>query len=140
MKYKDGTLRHYLMKKPEQKKVTVLRKNEPGSKEAITYYQAIDENDGLTLCECLLGTGRTHQIRAQFAAIGHPLLGDNQYGNAKKNEKYGRMNGQALCAYRLIFDFEDDPGCLAGLQGLTVQVKKVPFVEEYFPDVVIPQP
>ena len=140
MKYQDGTLRHFLMKKPEQKKVTVLRKNEPGSKEAITYYQAIDENNGLTLCECLLGTGRTHQIRAQFAAIGHPLLGDNQYGNAKQNDKYGRVNGQALCAYRLIFDFEGDAGCLAGLNGLTVQVRDVPFVREYFPDVVIPAP
>jgi len=140
MKYRDGTLRHFLMKRPEQKKVTVLRKNEPGSKEAITYYQAIDEKSGLTLCECLLGTGRTHQIRAQFAAIGHPLLGDNQYGNAKQNEKYGRMNGQALCAYRLIFDFEGDAGCLQGLNGLTVQVRDVPFVREYFPDVVIPAP
>jgi len=140
MKYKDGTLRHFLMKKPEQKKVTVLRRNEPGSKEAITYYQVIDEAGGLTLCECLLGTGRTHQIRAQFAAIGHPLLGDNQYGNAKQNEKIGRVNGQALCAYRLIFDFEGDAGCLSGLQGLTVQVRDVPFVREYFPDVVIPQP
>ncbi len=140
MKYQDGTLRHFLMKKPEQKKVTVLRKNEPGSKEAITHYQAIDEAGGLTLCECLLGTGRTHQIRAQFAAIGHPLLGDNQYGNAKQNEKYGRMNGQALCAYRLIFDFEGDAGCLNALNGLTVQVRDVPFVREYFPDVVIPTP
>ena len=140
MKYKDGTLRHFLMKKPEQKKVTVLRKNEPGSKETITYYQVIDENKDLTLCECLLGTGRTHQIRAQFAAIGHPLLGDNQYGNPKQNEKLGRVNGQALCAYRLIFDFEGDAGCLAGLQGMTVQVKNVPFVHDYFPDVVIPQP
>lgn len=140
MKYKDGTLRHYLLKQPEQKKVTVLRKSEPGSKEAITYYQAIDEANGLTLCECLLGTGRTHQIRAQFAAIGHPLLGDNQYGSAKQNEKYGRANGQALCAYRLIFDFEGDAGCLSGLNGLTVQVRDVPFVREYFPDVVIPAP
>ena len=140
MKYPEGTLRHWLTKKPEQKKVTVLRKNEPGSKEAVTYYQVIDERDGLTLCECLLGTGRTHQIRAQFAAIGHPLLGDNQYGQAKQNEKYGRVNGQALCAYRLIFAFEGDAGCLAGLEGLTVQVKDVPFVHEYFPDVVIPAP
>ena len=140
MKHKDGTLRHWLLKRPEQKKVTVLRRSEPGSKEAITYYQAIDEANGLTLCECLLGTGRTHQIRAQFAAIGHPLLGDNQYGQAKQNEKYGRVNGQALCAYRLIFDFEDMPPCLSGLDGLTVQVKDVPFVREYFPDVVIPAP
>lgn len=140
MKYPEGTLRHWLTKKPEQKKVTVLRKNEPGSKEAVTYYQVIDERDGLTLCECLLGTGRTHQIRAQFAAIGHPLLGDNQYGQAKLNEKTGRVSGQALCAYRLIFDFEGDAGCLAGLAGRTVQVKDVPFVREYFPDVVIPAP
>ena len=140
MKYPEGTLRHWLTKKPEQKKVTVLRKNEPGSKEAVTYYQVIDERDELTLCECLLGTGRTHQIRAQFAAIGHPLLGDNQYGQAKLNEKTGRVSGQALCAYRLIFDFEGDAGCLNGLNGLTVQVKDVPFVREYFPDVVIPAP
>ena len=140
MKHPEGTLRHFLLKKPEQKKVTVLHKNEPGSKEAVTYYQAIDERDGLTLCECLLGTGRTHQIRAQFAAIGHPLLGDNQYGQARQNERYGRVSGQALCAYRLIFDFEGDAGCLAGLAGRTVQVEDVPFVREYFPDVVIPAP
>ncbi len=138
MKYPDGTLRHFLLKKPEQKKVTVSRKNEPGSKETITHYRAVDENGGLTLVECLLGTGRTHQIRAQFAFIGHPLLGDNQYGSAKENEKYGRMNGQALCAYRLIFAFEGDAGVLSGLSGRAFQVRNVPFVTEYFPDVVIP--
>ena len=139
MKYPEGTLRHFLLKKPEQKKVTVLNRSEPGAKETITYYRAVDENNGLTLCECLLGTGRTHQIRAQFAHIGHPLLGDNQYGKASLNEKYGRVNGQALCAYRLIFAFETDAGCLDHLNGLCVQVKDVPFVREYFPDVVIPQ-
>lgn len=139
MKYPDGALRHYLLKTPEQKKVRVVHKNEPGAKEAVTYYQAVDEQNGLTLCECLLGTGRTHQIRAQFAAIGHPLLGDNQYGSAKLNERRGRANGQALCAYRLIFDFKGDAGCLSGLNGLTVQVRDVPFVREYFPGVVIPR-
>ena len=139
MKYPEGTLRHFLLKKPEQKKVTVLNRSEPGAKETITYYRAVDENNGLTLCECLLGTGRTHQIRAQFAHIGHPLLGDNQYGKAAAGEKYGRVNGQALCAYRLIFAFETDAGCLDHLNGLCVQVKDVPFVREYFPDVVIPQ-
>ena len=138
MKYPEGTLRHFLMKKPEQKKVTVSRRNEPGSKETITHYRSVDEANGLTLVECLLGTGRTHQIRAQFAFIGHPLLGDNQYGSAKDNAKYGRVNGQALCAYRLMFDFDGDAGCLEGLNGRAFQVKNVPFVKEYFPDVVIP--
>ena len=140
MKYPEGTLRHYLMKEPGQKRTSVLRSPQPGAKEAVTYYRAVDERDGLTLCECLLGTGRTHQIRAQFAAIGHPLLGDTQYGSAKQNERYGRVSGQALCAYRLIFRFETDAGCLSGLDGLTVQVRDVPFVRTYFPDVVIPQP
>ena len=140
MKYPEGTLRHFLTKRPEQKKVSVSHKNEPGSKEAITYYRVVDEQDGLTLCECLLGTGRTHQIRAQFAAIGHPLLGDNQYGKAQLNEKYGRANGQALCAYRLAFAFEGDAGCLNGLNGLCVQVGDVPFVRQYFPQVYIPAP
>ena len=140
MKHPEGTLRHYLLKEPGQKKTTVLRSPQPGAKEAVTYYRAVDERDGLTLCECLLGTGRTHQIRAQFAAIGHPLLGDTQYGSAKQSERYGRVSGQALCAYRLIFRFETDAGCLNDLNGLTVQVRDVPFVRTYFPDVVIPQP
>ena len=140
MKHPEGTLRHYLLKDPGQKKTTVLRSPQPGAKEAVTYYRAVDERDGLTLCECLLGTGRTHQIRAQFAAIGHPLLGDTQYGSAKQSERYGRVSGQALCAYRLIFRFETDAGCLNDLNGLTVQVRDVPFVRTYFPDVVIPQP
>ena len=140
IKYPEGTLRHFLFKKPEQKKVSVSNRNEPGSKEAITYYRTVDEVNGLTLCECLLGTGRTHQIRAQFAHIGHPLLGDNQYGKAQLNEKDGRVSGQALCAYRLAFAFETDAGCLNGLNGLCVQVRDVPFVREYFKDVVIPDP
>ncbi len=140
MKYPEGTLRHFLLKKPDEKKTRVLHKAEPGAKEAVTYYQAIDERGGLTLCECLLGTGRTHQIRAQFAAIGHALLGDNQYGKVRQNEAYPSVRGQALCAYRLIFDFEDVPQCLAGVNGRTFQVRDVPFVREFFPDVVIPQP
>ena len=140
MKHPEGTLAHLLIHRPGEKKVAVARSGEPGAKEAVTYYRTVDERDGLTLCECLLGTGRTHQIRAQFAAIGHPLLGDTQYGSAKQNERYGRVSGQALCAYRLIFRFETDAGCLNDLNGLTVQVRDVPFVRTYFPDVVIPQP
>ena len=140
VKADEGTLRHYLLKRPEQKKTTVLRRQEPGAKEAVTYYRVIDRQRGLTLCECLLGTGRTHQIRAQFAAVGHPLLGDNQYGSARQNEAAGRPNGQALCAYRLIFDFTDDVPCLRGLNGRAFQVRDVPFVREYFPGVVVPAP
>ncbi|MDD7175062.1 MAG: RluA family pseudouridine synthase [Clostridiales bacterium] len=139
MKHPEGTLAHLLIHRPGEKKVAVARSGEPGAKEAVTYYRAVDERGGLTLCECLLGTGRTHQIRAQFAAIGHPLLGDNQYGSAKRNAPFG-MNGQALCAYRLHFAFDDRGGVLEGIGGRTFQVRDVPFVREFFPDVVIPQP
>ena len=139
MKHPEGTLAHLLIHRPGEKKVAVARSGEPGAKEAVTYYRAVDERGGLTLCECLLGTGRTHQIRAQFAAIGHPLLGDNQYGSAKRNTPFG-VNGQALCAYRLHFAFDDRGGVLEGLGGRTFQVRDVPFVREFFPDVVIPQP
>ena len=138
MKHPEGTLCHMLLHRPGEKKVAVARSGEPGAKDAVTYYRAVDERGGLTLCECLLGTGRTHQIRAQFAAIGHPLLGDNQYGSAKRNAPFG-LKGQALCAYRLHFAFEDG-GVLEGLGGRTFQVRDVPFVREFFPDVVIPQP
>ena len=138
MKHPEGTLAHLLIHRPGEKKVAVARSGEPGAKEAVTYYRAVDERGGLTLCECLLGTGRTHQIRAQFSAIGHPLLGDNQYGSAKRNAPFG-LKGQALCAYRLHFAFEDG-GVLEGLGGRTFQVRDVPFVREFFPDVVIPQP
>ena len=113
MKHPEGTLRHWLMKKPEQKKVTVLRKNEPGSKEAVTYYQVIDERDGLTLCECLLGTGRTHQIRAHLAHIGHPILGDDKYGDRQLNRRLG-LRRQQLWATRLMFQAE---GALSYLNG-----------------------
>ena len=81
--------------------------------------------------ECELLTGRTHQIRAQFAAAGHPLLGDGKYGREKDNKRYGR-SFQALYSYKLSFDFTTDGGILEYLKGKTFQVERVDFVEEYF--------
>ena len=86
----------------------------------------------LSLVECELITGRTHQIRAQFASAGHPLLGDGKYGRGEKryNRKY-----QALYSYRLTFAFQQDGGILQYLNGKTFQVQHVDFVSEYFPKV-----
>ena len=94
-------------------------------------YRTLARRNGLSLVACRLVTGRTHQIRAQFAAAGHPLLGDGKYGSERENRKYGR-HGQALYSYKLTFHFTTDAGSLAYLNGKAFQVSDVSFVSEYF--------
>jgi 23S rRNA pseudouridine955/2504/2580 synthase len=87
---------------------------------------------GLSLVECELITGRTHQIRAQFAHAGHPLLGDGKYG--KLDKRFDRTY-QALYSYKLTFTFSTDSGVLEYLNGKTFQVQQVDFAQEYFPGI-----
>ena len=90
--------------------------------------------DGLSLVACELMTGRTHQIRAQFAFLGHPLLGDGQYGDPREGERFGR-DYQALYAWALTFDFgPEDAGVLEPLRGRRITARGVPFARDYFPD------
>lgn len=70
------------------------------SREARTHFEVIELLGAETYLEARLETGRTHQIRAHFAAIGHPLLGDSSYGGERK---YG-LERQFLHAHRLAFD------------------------------------
>ena len=126
-----GMLTSYISKADSSKKVTVLDKPAPGAQKAQTKYATLETAHNLSLMECELLTGRTHQIRAQFAHRGHPLLGDNQYGSAKQNERFGRSY-QALYAYKLTFRFKTDAGVLNDLNGRSWRVKKVPFVGEFF--------
>ena len=130
----SGSLKGYLFKDAKKNRVFVTDKPQPGAKTCQTNYVTISTKNGLSLVECDLITGRTHQIRAQFAHSGHPLLGDGKYG--KLNKKSDR-NYQALYSYKLTFRFTTDAGCLAYLNGKTFQVDKVDFVEEYFPGITI---
>ena len=81
-----------------------------------TAYRPLYQANNTTLLEVHLITGKTHQIRAHLASIGHPILGDYKYGNRKLNDRYG-IKSQLLHAYRLEFPAlpGDDP--LALLSG-----------------------
>ena len=125
-----GNLKGYLFKDAKKNRVFVTDTPQAGSKTCQTNYKTIVSKNGLTLVECELITGRTHQIRAQFAHAGHPLLGDGKYG--KLDKRFDR-NYQALYSYKLTFDFSTDAGSLAYLNGKSFQVETVDFVEEYFP-------
>lgn len=130
-KPREGSLKGYLFKDAKKNRVFVSDQPQPGSKSCQTNYRVLAVNSGLSLVECELITGRTHQIRAQFAHAGHPLLGDGKYG--KLDKRYDR-NYQALYSYKLTFQFTTDAGGLDGLNGRSFQVENVDFVQEYFPD------
>lgn len=127
----QGKLEGFLLKDESKAQVKVFHKPVPGGKSAATLYKTLKVNRGLSLVECELLTGRTHQIRAQFAAAGHPLLGDGKYGRERDNKQYGR-SFQALYSYKLEFTFPTDAGLLEYLRGKVFTVEHVDFVEEYF--------
>ena len=130
----EGALRGYIFKDAAKNRVYVRSKPEPGAKEAVTYYKTLASANGLSLVECRLGTGRTHQIRAQMAAAGTPLLGDGKYGDGRRN-RAADESGQLLYSYRIDFDFKTDAGELNYLKGASFKVAKVGFVDKYFPGV-----
>ena len=129
-KPREGSLKGYLFKDAKKNRVFVTDTPQAGSKSCQTNYKTIASKNGLTLVECELITGRTHQIRAQFAHAGHPLLGDGKYG--KLDKRFDR-NYQVLYSYKLTFDFSTDAGSLDYLNGKSFKVENVDFVEEYFP-------
>ena len=131
MEPQEGALRGYLFKDSVKNRVYVTRDPQKGAKACETRYRTLRTRGDLSLVECELITGRTHQIRAQFAAAGHPLLGDGKYGKAETG--YDRKY-QALYAYKLTFAFRTDGGLLQYLDGQSFQVQQVDFVSEYFPD------
>ena len=127
----SGRLENFLFKDASKNQVYVKSKSEPGARTAVTEYKTIRSKGPLSLVECHLLTGRTHQIRAQMSYAGWPLLGDGKYGSELFNKTYG-ATGQALYSYKLLFSFPTDAGMLNYLRGREFSVDSVDFVEKYF--------
>ena len=128
-----GRLENELFKDAVKNQVFVKAKPEPGSRSAVTEYRVLMSRGGLSLVECRLLTGRTHQIRVQMAHAGWPLLGDGKYGREAVNRRY-HEDGQALYSWRLCFDFPTDAGLLNYLRGkeFSVDRESIDFVAKYF--------
>ncbi len=128
LKEKEKTLKTYMRKDEKKNQVFCYDSPVPGGKTAITKYRVLKEGELTSLVEVELLTGRTHQIRAHFASIGHPLAGDGKYGTNEFNKKVG-MKYQAHYSYKLRFNFSDDNE-LSYLTGKTFEVKNVPFAKD----------
>lgn len=131
LEQKSDTLSGYLVKDESKNKVSVSNKKTENSKEIRTKYNVLDTDGNLSLVEVELLTGRTHQIRAHFASIGHPLLGDGKYGTNAQNKKYGYKK-QFLYSYKLVFDFTTEAGILEYLNHREFEVENVWFKNEFY--------
>ncbi len=120
----SAILTAWLKKDAVQGKVNVSEKQSGDAKRIVTEYSTLRAGK-VSYLQVKLHTGRTHQIRAHLAFLGHPVIGDEVYGDRAFNRAYGKR-GLMLCACELAFPDRFDVPCLSGKRF----VIKPPFNEE----------
>ena len=122
-KEKEKTLEAYLFKDNKKSQVYISDTPKTGYQKIITLYKVVETNKekNISLLEVKLETGKTHQIRAHLAHIGHPIIGDGKYGINEINKKY-HSKAQFLKAYKLVFGFNNKSGILDYLNGKEIKI------------------
>lgn len=112
----------YLKKFSDKSLVEISDLPKVGFEKIQTNYNLLKTVDDTSIVEVELITGKTHQIRAHFAHIGHFVIGDEKYGDSKINKKF-KKKYQCLCAYKIIFHFAEN-SCLKYLNDKIIELDK----------------
>ena len=106
--------------------VYISDKPKTGYRKIITSYKVLSSNlkENTSILDINLETGRTHQIRAHLAYIGHPIIGDGKYGNNQINKKFNQKT-QLLCSYYIKFNFISDAGILNYLNRKEIKLDDI---------------
>ncbi|MCQ2435338.1 MAG: RluA family pseudouridine synthase [Clostridia bacterium] len=133
MEQKEATLTGYLTKDGDTNTVSVSKVPQKGhereQKKIVTKYRVTDYDGHDSTLEIELVTGRTHQIRAHMASVGHPLIGDGKYAENKKDRARGYSH-QALYSYRLVFGQGDDALSYLNGREFSLSRDEIPFLKK----------
>ena len=124
-KEKQKRLEDYLFKDKKKSQVYISKEYKKGYQKIITKYKVIEQRkDNTSLLDVEIETGKTHQIRAHLASIGHQIIGDGKYGRNEINKKFNKKY-QCLTSYKIKFNFTTESGKLEYLKGKTIEIKKL---------------
>lgn len=120
-KQKTGVEKGYLFKDEKKSQVFIYKTQKPNTKFIQTQYEVLKDYGDICLVKIIIPTGRTHQIRAHMSFLGHPIIGDQKYGDVELNKKYGKKR-QCLCACKLKFNLPQDHK-LSYLNNLDIEIE-----------------